>query len=1191
MRRLLCRCLLLAALAALATAPGFGQGPPMQPPTPGGKPAPPPVGPPEPAKQDGVKRLPLDKIKLPPGSILVICDELKDGLTLSPRMMVVSPERFQELSDRITQLERQIKPERKVPSSCKLRANVEGDFVYLQAEFELIARQPRTHVFLGCRGAQATEARLREGDDKETGFVLLDHGQGGYSVLLERPGKYRLTLGLRLPAAFTASAASRGAERSFELGLPGAAVTVLTLELPQPVREVRLTRTLPEKKERETSAERARGGGKQKRWEEIPLGPVTNLQAAWHEPINLPDTGPLLSARGQVTVRLEQQHVVTTAELTLLDLRGQAREWKLWLPPQARIKLTAPEGLAHKIQPLGNNVHLLQLTEPAPEGIKLTVTVERPRPFPRLPIGPFVVLDAFRQEGTIEVRASPAARRGARLQYTLHGEIEEREAPRDHPADLIAYFRYWNMSIPAKLAASPGGKIPAPGTAPLDIEVKTSRGPVQTRVEHRLRLRQDEQALKLIVETRIRARPLGEAVDFLDVQLPRPRPDTLAPLAGPNPAPFPATLPWAALAAAARAPQEPEWQSGGAEVQFPEGPAKGPRRARVRLSALAKESLVVLTGTYTLPADSRHVRLELLRPLTIKDDGAEVKVEADERLELLLPGPGPEVPAPGRHQYTFESETAPAFVELAWRPYRPERSAAIEADVTFHERDAHVRQRLTLPSLDPQGAGGGKAQPIKLRVPAAAKGLEVSAPWKLLERNKELALVTLAPGATAKEPLILDYDFRLPRPDRDGKDRGKKEAEAEVPPVEVPLAWPLEATRARTKVRLWTVPGILPALADAGPDELTWKERGTEVVPGKGLPARVLLGEGLNLPLLVRLDPVAPSLAGVVIDRALVQVRVDEEGAEHYRARFLVTRVNANHLDVKLPAASSPLSLQIKLGGEPAAYRGVRDGTGQVAHIPLDPGLFTRPVVLEVSYQLPRNQPESEELWQTVLHPPEIAGNVFLGRVRWQVTLPAHWIPVVMGADAHVEQEWGWQGWLPGPEPALSSDQLETWLTGRPAADEGVVPSLVCSRTSLQPLRLLRPPQQLWFLVCSGVLLVVGLGLYFAPLSGYGFWFVVALLTVGVVAAGFLWPSVVPAVLYGCQPGAVVLVVLIGFQWMLQQRYRRQVVFLPGFKRVKAGSSLVRNATRPREPSTVDASPSNPPAPSGQASGVGPGRS
>src|SRR5262249_28788272 len=277
--------------------------------------------------------------------------------------------------------------------------------------------------------------------------------------------------------------------------------------------------------------------------------------------------------------------------------------------------------------------------------------------------------------------------------------------------------------------------------------------------------------------------------------------------------------------------------------------------------------------------------------------------------------------------------------------------------------------------------------------------------------------------------------------------RGRKEGQAR--PVEGPLACPAQATTARTKVRLWTVPGTLATLADAGPGELTWKDRGTEVVPGKGLPARVLLGEGLNLPLPVRLDAAAPSLAAVVIDRALLQGPVDEAGVEHYRARFLLTRLNAPALDVRLPAANSALSLQVRLDGEPVAYR-LRDGAGRVAHVPLDPALFTKPAVLEVSYQLPSNQPEAEGLWQTALHPPEVLGNVFLGPVGWQATLRPSWVPVVAAADAHVEQEWAWSGWLPAPEPSAGAAQLEQWLTGKAPAEEGPPPSLVCSRTSLE---------------------------------------------------------------------------------------------------------------------------------------------
>src|SRR4051812_44194357 len=165
MRRSLCLCLALGALAAL-TAAGQTQGPA----TPGGKAGKPPPG--EPAKSPPPspgKRVPLEQLKLPPGGILVIPDE-KDALKGLPRGVFLSQEAYQEMADRLERLERQLdrllKPEKRPPAECRLRVTVEGDLARVEAEFVFATEQPRTTVLLGCRGAQVTEARLRprEGD-------------------------------------------------------------------------------------------------------------------------------------------------------------------------------------------------------------------------------------------------------------------------------------------------------------------------------------------------------------------------------------------------------------------------------------------------------------------------------------------------------------------------------------------------------------------------------------------------------------------------------------------------------------------------------------------------------------------------------------------------------------------------------------------------------------------------------------------------------------------------------------------------------------------------------------------------------------------------------------------------------------------------------------------------------------------
>jgi hypothetical protein len=121
--------------------------------------------------------------------------------------------------------------------------------------------------------------------------------------------------------------------------------------------------------------------------------------------------------------------------------------------------------------------------------------------------------------------------------------------------------------------------------------------------------------------------------------------------------------------------------------------------------------------------------------------------------------------------------------------------------------------------------------------------------------------------------------------------------------------------------------------------------------------------------------------------------------------------------------------------------------------------------------------------------------------------------------------------------------------------------------------------QNVWLVVCSLGLVVLGLGLVrlaLSPVPGRWVWSCVlgGLVGLGVLALVVFAPGLAGLVAYGCQPGLVVLVVLVAFQLMLHERYRRQIVFLPSFSRARTGSSVVRSEeARPGEPSTVDAPP------------------
>src|SRR5262249_37433233 len=145
-----------------------------------------------------------------------------------------------------------------------------------------------------------------------------------------------------------------------------------------------------------------------------------------------------------------------------------------------------------------------------------------------------------------------------------------------------------------------------------------------------------------------------------------------------------------------------------------------------------------------------------------------------------------------------------------------------------------------------------------------------------------------------------------------------------------------------------------------------------------------------------------------------------------------------------------------------------------------------------------------------------------------------------------VERTWVRQGWLLAPRLTTTSADLERWFLGTepPARDEegeGGVPTLVCWRSGLAPLSVTYAPQQAWLMVCSLGLLLIGFALYQLarprePGRGLSTTWLMPALTALVLAGavvGLLWPTALAAVLFGCEPGAAVLLVFAGVQWLL----------------------------------------------------------
>ena len=1131
-------------------------------------------GQPDPAKTAGEtkdpapKKIPLDKFKMPAGSTVILVEPGKDFKSYFPSMVIMTPAQHQDLMDRIANLEKSAKADRKTAHTCKLSAVVEGDNVRIVADLYFQTDQPKTNVLAGFRGAPLSEAKMRaQGGKGAWQQAVVDVGPDGYVVHVDKAGDYQMVVEMRVPlTAVAPGTPAPGAERSFDLILPGAAVTTLNLELPEAVKELRWNKSNIEKP--------TPPAAEQKRWD-IAVGKVTQLQVAWKEPLTPGGKTPLQTARGQITTRFDANQVTTTAELTLTDLRGKAKEWRLWLPAQAKPKAVSPEGMILKTVPGNPYLHILTLPAPTADPIKVIVTQTFSRAKnPKIVVGPFAVQDAVEQKGTIEVKVQPDVRKSLRLTYQHGGSVEVQPPPRDQPGnEVVAVFKYSNMPVPPKNAtAADAKKILA--AAPLEIDPHTIQGKVDTQVEHTLKLRPSEHGWQIAATCKIIARPSSEAaVDFLDVQLPAVPREAWPLLMEPSMAGFPAVAMWAMWGLGNQVAVDGEWMVAGnaatnVELTYVDDVAKAQRKVRLKWTQpQTKDFTVTLEGRYYLPSNMHKVRLELPRPLGVIDRGAKGSMTVGEMFELLSLDGGPEVPLPEKYAVTRTwDRAADAYWELAWRPRRAEFPIQVTTDISFWPEHAHAKTQLTWDQADRARNPGGKPTPMRLRVPAEAKNLRVAGAGKLtqMDRDKGLAWVETADVA-GKNSVVLEYDFALPTGE-------KNKAGTPFPAV---LLWLEQATRVDTKVRLWGHPGMQPALAPAAAPDLTWTDVGTEVVPGRdSLPAHVLLSKAQNPLLMLRLEAAPAQLATAVIDRVLVQVLVDEEATEQYRARFLLTKLHATTLDVRMPLPLANLDPKFVLDGKAVSWQ-PRDNTGLVAKLIIDPNLYGRPVVLEVTYQLPRGQPTREGLWHTTLHPPVLDGDVFLGKVRWQVTLASSQLAVAARGDATTDQEWQWRGWLPALAPGLTTNDLELWLTGQELTDLGPEASLVSGRASLEPLRVFRVPKAMWFLICSGTVLLVGFLIYVFPPPPTGWLALVAIALAGVATTGWLWPTILPAVIYGAAPGLLVLGVLLLLQWLMHERYKRQLLFLPGFTRVKTAALLPKanGVQRGREASTIDAPP------------------
>src|SRR5262245_5624557 len=76
--------------------------------------------------------LTIEQLKLSPESVLILVDEMKDVLSLLPKMVLIRPEKLASMEERIKALEKLLAPERRAPGVCKLSGRLDGETLVLR---------------------------------------------------------------------------------------------------------------------------------------------------------------------------------------------------------------------------------------------------------------------------------------------------------------------------------------------------------------------------------------------------------------------------------------------------------------------------------------------------------------------------------------------------------------------------------------------------------------------------------------------------------------------------------------------------------------------------------------------------------------------------------------------------------------------------------------------------------------------------------------------------------------------------------------------------------------------------------------------------------------------------------------------------------------------------------------------------
>lgn len=441
---------------------------------------------------------------LPGGSILVLCEQAVDSLRLFPKMVVLSPEKFQEMQDEIKKFKEQaLKPAIPIiPSAMKITGKLDANQARLKVRYSFVVDTPGSQVNLAMGNCQALSAVIAGKTPvlKKTteGFVLRSEEPGTQEAEIEFVAQVRQGNGI------------------FVLGLelPGCAITQMDLDLPLQSIQPKLDNKTSQEpwwnfQNNRLSASIGNSKTVELRWESAPK---TNMARA-------------LTAETNILVKLDDRYIRSQAQMKIGSTGGRLDMLEILVPLGCEVRGADPLDDAkilriEKEEFKFHGVRKIFLKEGASPTLKLTLDSQSPVTSngATQAIGPFYLVHAVRQTGTILLSDE-----GTDLKYQplLRGDIDTQEIPaleRSKNPKLASAFRFWNHPFAEKPSATIGQN----SLSLLDLQTNFVRGELEVKSVLQARLAQDQEARWVWqLNATLECTPLRTGVEKLEVLVPK----------------------------------------------------------------------------------------------------------------------------------------------------------------------------------------------------------------------------------------------------------------------------------------------------------------------------------------------------------------------------------------------------------------------------------------------------------------------------------------------------------------------------------------------------------------------------------------------------------------------------------------------------------------------------------------------